>query len=166
MFQQIRRFTQAALAAAAFAIALASPAVANDVNVTTGMTLAGGPLAIHGYDPVAYFTQNKPVLGKAVYSVKHGSGVYRFASEANKETFERSPERYLPQYGGYCAYGTALGAKFDGDPRLFTIVGGKLYLNLNPAIQAKWKQDIPGNIAQADREWITIRTKSPADLTD
>lgn len=160
------RALRAAIAVAALLVAAVAPAMANDVSASTGMTLAGGPLAIHGYDPVAYFTQGQPRIGKAVHSYKHGEAVYRFTSEENKRAFQSAPERYLPQYGGYCAYGTALGAKFDGDPRLFKIVDGKLYFNLNPEIQQKWQEDIPGNILKANREWRRIRDKAPADLTD
>lgn len=161
-----RRGLRAVIALAALVVAIAAPAMANDVNTSTGMTLAGGPLAMHGFDPVAYFTQGQPRVGKAVFSSKYGEGVYRFISEENKKKFAAAPQRYAPQYGGYCAYGTALGAKFDGDPRLFTIVNGKLYFNLNPEIQQKWKEDIPGNIAKANRHWTRIRDKAPVDLTD
>lgn len=156
----------AAITLAVLVSAIAAPAIANDVNTSAGMTLAGGPLAIHGFDPVAYFTQGQARVGQAVFSYKYGEGVYRFVSEENKKKFAAAPQRYAPQYGGYCAYGTALGAKFDGDPRLFTIVDGKLYFNLNPAIQKKWMEDIPGNIAKANRHWTRIRDKAPVDLTD
>ena len=165
-FDRARRGLLAVLALAVFAMAGAAPAMANDVNVSACLTLAGGPLAIHGYDPVAYFTENRARLGQAVHSVKHGNAVYRFVSAANKSKFEANPERYLPQYGGFCAYGTALGAKFDGDPQLFTVVDGKLYFNLNPEILKKWRQDIPGYIVKADRQWRQIRDKAPAELTD
>ncbi len=161
-----RRRLQIVVALAAVLMASAAPAAANDVNTSTGMTLAGGPLAIHGYDSVAYFTQGQARVGKAVYSVKYGEAVYRFVSEANKKAFAAAPQRYAPQFGGYCAYGTALGAKFDGDPTLFKIVDGKLYFNLNPDIQKKWLEDVPGNIAKANREWVRIRDKEPAALTD
>ncbi|MBI1355483.1 MAG: hypothetical protein GC160_14150 [Acidobacteria bacterium] len=165
-FDRARRGILASLALAVLAVAGAAPASANDVNVSTGLTLAGGPLAIHGYDPVAYFTEDRARLGQAIHSAKHGNAVYRFVSAANKRKFEAEPERYLPQYGGFCAYGTALGAKFDGDPLLFTVVDGKLYFNLNPEILKKWRADIPGYIVKADRHWRRIRDKSPAELTD
>lgn len=155
----------ALVAIAALTLAGAAPVSANPVNTSEGMTLAGGPLAIHGYDPVAYFTEGRARVGKAVHSVKQGDAVYRFVSEANKQKFEANPQRYTPQYGGYCAYGVAVGAKFDGDPTLFKVVDGKLYFNLNPEIQQKWQEDIPGNIVKADANWPQIRDKAPADLT-
>ena len=148
---------------AAFGAVLAFGA-GHDVNVTTGMTGAKAPLAAHGYDPVAFFTQNRPVLGKAAHSAVHNGAAYRFASAANKAKFEANPSAYAPQFGGYCAYGVSVGAKFDGDPRLFKVVGGKLYFNLNPDIQSTWLKDVPGNIRKADSQWKKIRDVSPLDL--
>ena len=78
--------------------------------------------------------------------------------------FEANPGRYAPQYGGYCAFGVSVGAKFDGDPTLFRVVDGKLYFNLNPEIQTKWLKDIYGNIANANGNWAKIRDKSLAEL--
>ena len=137
----------------------------NHVNTSTGMTLAGAPLAIHGYDPVAYFTEGQARVGKAAFTAKHDGAAYRFASETNMKQFKRNPERYVPQYGGYCAFGVTVGAKFDGDPTLFRVVNGKLYFNLNPKIQGMWLKDIPGNITKADQSWTQIWGKAPADLS-
>jgi len=128
----------------------------DELNVVRGLSAAGAPLAVHGYDPVAYFTQGAPVLGSDAITVVHEGAAYRFASEAHKRLFEAGPERYLPQFGGYCAYGTALGKKFDGDPRLWTIHEGKLYLNLNPDILATFRENVPGNVAKAERNWMRI----------
>lgn len=154
------------MAAAALVLALSvSPAFANDrTNTSTGMTLAGAPLAIHGYDPVAYFTESKARVGMAKFTATHDGAAYRFVSQANKEAFERNPERYVPQYGGFCAFGVSVGAKFDGDPTLWRVVDNKLYFNLNPDIQANWSKDVPGNITKADGNWTRIRDKAPADL--
>lgn len=145
---------------------LAGPAGAADYSVNTGqgMTLAGAPLAAHGYDVVAFFTEGEARLGSAEHSVAHGGGAYRFATKANLERFQKDPERYLPQYGGYCAYGVAVGAKFDGDPRVFAVVDGKLYFNLNPKIQETWEEDVKGNLAKAEANWPKIRAKAPAEL--
>lgn len=144
---------------------LATPAAAeHDVNLAAGMTLAGAPLAIHGYDPVAFFTEGKARLGDARYTVAHDDAAYRFVSEANQRKFERSPNRFLPQFGGFCAYGVAVGAKFDGDPRVFDVRDGKLFFNLNPEIQKTWHADVDGNIRKADETWPKIRTADPASL--
>ena len=145
-------------------VAGSMPLSATHTNTSSGMTLAGAPLAIRGYDPVAYFDEGRARVGKAVFTATHGDGAYRFVSEANKQKFEKNPERYVPQYGGYCAFGVSVGAKFDGDPTLFKVLSGKLYFNLNPEIQAAWVKDIPGNIAKADGNWAQIRDKAPSEL--
>ncbi len=106
-----------------------------DTNISNGLTLKGPGLAIHGYDVVAYFTQGQPTVGDAQYSVAHNDATYRFSSQAHLDTFKGNPEKYAPLYGGYCAYGVSVGAKFDGDPHLWKIVDGALYLNLNKQIQ-------------------------------
>lgn len=134
------------------------------VNTSQGLTLAGPPLAIRGYDAVAYFTDGRPTLGSAEFSVAHDGATYRFASKANLKTFKKSPDRYAPQFGGFCAFGVSVGAKFDGDPTLWKIVDGKLYLNLNQDIQGNWLKDLDGNIRKADSNWSKIRDVAPASL--
>lgn len=151
-------------AALALTLAGSLPLGAVHVNASTGMTLAGAPLAIHGYDAVAYFDDGAARIGKAAHTATHGNAAFRFVSEANKKKFESNPARYAPQYGGYCAFGVAVGAKFDGDPTLFRIVDDKLYLNLNTDIQATWQKDIAGNIVKADGNWTQIRDKAPSEL--
>ncbi len=133
---------------------------ADEINISSGATLAGPGLAVRGYDVVAYFTTGKPVLGSDKFAQAHGGATYRFASQANLDAFKADPAKYEPAFGGFCAYGVALGKKFDGDPLLWKIVGGKLYLNLNSDIQAKWGEDIAGNIAKADGNWSDIRSTS------
>jgi len=155
---------RAGVVAVFVAMLFGSAAHAQQVNTTQGLTAAGAPLAIHGYDPVAFFTENRARIGKAAFAAAYQGAAYRFVSQANKEKFEKDPQHFVPQYGGFCAYGVAIGAKFDGDPQLFRIVANKLYLNLSPDIQAKWQQDVPGNITKADRNWLQIRDKAPADL--
>ena len=83
-------------------LAIATFAYAQDTqNVSAGLTGAGAPLAIHGYDPVAYFTAGLPAQGSAKFTATHDGAAYRFASEANKKAFERNPTKYLPQFGGF-----------------------------------------------------------------
>ncbi len=136
-----------------------------ETNVSSGLTAAGPGLAVHGYDVVAYFTESRPKAGRAKYSTVYQDATYRFASAEHLEAFEAEPERYVPRYGGYCAYGVAVGAKFDGDPRLWRIVDGKLYLNLNEDIQKTWERNIPRYIKKADRNWTRIANKTPAELS-
>lgn len=149
------------LAATALAFSVSA---ADNVNVSSGLTLAGGPLALRGYDAVAYFEDSAAVRGKADHSVLHEGTVYRFASARHKAAFEADPERYLPAYGGFCAFGVAVGAKFDGDPEVFRVVDGRLYLNLNGGIQEKWEEDVEGNVAKADRNWSKIRDTPVSQL--
>jgi len=116
--------------------------------------------AIRGYDPVAYFTENNPVKGSPAYQVAHNGSTFHFASQANRDLFRADPARYAPQYGGFCAYGTAAGYKAAIDPAAYSIVDGKLYLNYNADIQKKWRADIPGYIAKADKNWPTVATQT------
>lgn len=125
---------------------------------------AAGPLnlnaqgvALHGHDPVAYFMDGKPIKGTAELSASSNGAVYWFANAANRQAFQANPSRYEPQYGGYCAYGVAQGAKPDIDPNAFVIVDGKLYLNLSPGVQKRWQADVPGYITQANKNWMSLK---------
>src|SRR5690606_23466638 len=117
-----------------------------------------------GYDLVSYHKGEKPVRGDGKNVVVIDGTTYLFASEENKKAFERDPERYLPAYGGYCAFGVAINKKFVGDPEVWKIVDGTLYLNLDKNIQSNWNQDIQGNITKADWNWTGIKDKSPDEL--
>jgi YHS domain-containing protein len=127
---------------------------------------AAGPLnldargvAIRGYDPVAYFTDGKPMAGRPELSAGAGAATYWFSSEKNLQAFKANPSQYEPQYGGYCAYGVAQGAKPEIDPAAFKIVDGKLYLNLSPAVQQRWLADVPGFIERANQNWPALKDK-------
>ena len=87
--------------------------------------------AVQGYDVVAYFTESKPVKGTKEFTVYHSGESWYFSSAENLKTFKASPEKYKPQFGGYCAYGMSRGYKAKTDPEAWTIVDGKLYLNYN-----------------------------------
>ena len=106
--------------------------------------------AIRGYDTVAYFTQGKPVDGSDDFTTEWQGATWRFSSQEHLDLFEGDPERYAPQYGGYCAYGVARGGLVKIEPELWAIVDGKLYLNYDDDVQEKWERDIPGFIASAD----------------
>jgi YHS domain-containing protein len=110
-------------------------------------------VALKGFDPVSYFVDAKPSQGMEKFMAKHDGATYLFASEKNRDAFVASPEKYAPQYGGYCAYGAAKGGKFDIDPMAYTVIDGKLYLNKNKDVQKLWSADVPGFISQADRNW-------------
>ncbi|MEQ8823169.1 MAG: YHS domain-containing (seleno)protein [Filomicrobium sp.] len=150
-------------------IASTGPVLAGpEVNTGTGAVLVAGKpapgLAVHGFDVVAYFSKGKPVQGDAKFAVVHKEATYRFASQDNLDTFKANPAKYEPAYGGYCAYGVAVGAKFDGDPRFWKIVDGKLYLNLSSDIQQAWNKDISGNIKMAEANWPKLADKLPSEI--
>jgi YHS domain-containing protein len=119
---------------------------------------------LSGYDPVAYFTDGKPMRGSGFHVTDFKGVTYAFTSKKHKKAFEANPEKYVPVYGGFCAYGVAVGKKFVADPEVWKIVDGKLYLNLDRDIQSKWKKDIPGYIETADANWMKIKEKAPSDL--
>lgn len=113
-------------------------------------------LGLKGYDPVAYLTDGRPIKGQETFTATHDGVTYRFASSEHKRQFLAEPAKYVPQYGGYCAMGVALGKKLPIDPEAFRIVDGKLYLNVNKDVQRDWVKDIPGNIARADAQWPAL----------
>ncbi|MEZ4825748.1 MAG: YHS domain-containing (seleno)protein [Bacteroidia bacterium] len=113
--------------------------------------------AIKGYDPVAYFTEGKAVKGAEPYSFKWKDATWYFSSPENLATFKANPEKYAPQYGGYCAYGVADGHKASITPEAFTILDGKLYLNYNQQIHERWNKDQQGYIKTADEKWGTVK---------
>lgn len=110
-------------------------------------------IALGGYDPVAFFTDGKPTHGDPGVTSTYKGATYHFASKAHKTQFEANPEKYVPQFGGYCAYGAALGALFPVDISTWQVRNGKLYLNLNPAIAAEFNKDPAGHIAKAEKNW-------------
>lgn len=124
----------------------------------------GNDVILAGHDPVAYFTENRPVKGSAEYTAAYNGAVYRFASAGNRDTFQANPRKYAPVYGGYCAFGTTLGKKFQVDGKAFRVVDGRLYVNKNLEVYETWKKDVPGNITKADRRWPEIRNVSPDAL--
>ncbi len=145
--------TRAVFRRLSFALALSFVSVAacaGVINETDGVGLKG-------YDPVAYFSQHKAVAGSKDITSAHDGVTYRFATVEDRDAFAANPEHYLPQYGGFCAYGVAQGAKADIDPNAFTIVDDKLYLNHDKSVQSKWNKDIPGFIGKAEANWPEVQ---------
>lgn len=132
----------------AFSSAYAVPSVNNAPGVT-----------LKGYDTVGYFTQGKPVKGSKQYEYEWMGAKWHFSSAENRDLFAKNPEKYAPQYGGYCAYAVSQGVTADIDPEAWKIVNGKLYLNLSQSVAKIWSKDIPGYIAKADKNWPTLRDK-------
>jgi YHS domain-containing protein len=110
-------------------------------------------IGLKGYDPVAYFTRGEPTPGVDQYTYRWKGVSYRFASADDLQLFKANPEKYLPQYGGYCAYAMSLNRIADISPSEWTIVDGKLYLNNGFFAQSLWSLNRSGNIASGDRNW-------------
>ena len=109
--------------------------------------------AIRGVDPVAYFAGKGPVDGDSDFSHEWKGARWLFASAENRDKFAADPERYAPQYGGYCAWAVSQGYTASIDPEAWSLVDGKLYLNYSLSVRETWNQDIPGNIAKANANW-------------
>jgi YHS domain-containing protein len=137
---------------------------AYDELSTSSLNIDAKGVALKGYDPVSYFTSGGPVQGKSDLSEKHEGAAYWFASAGNRDTFKANPARYTPAYGGFCAMGVALDQKLDVNPLLWRVVDGKLYLNVHKEAQARWLEDVKGNLAQADKNWPRIKDRAPNTL--
>lgn len=138
-----------------------------------GFTMAGGALAgdqyvdktgfaVSGYDVVSYFDlpqsevgqpQPSPLPGQAGITADYNGATFAFASEANRDRFLADPAAFVPQYDGHCAYGVAKGGKVPGNPTLWRIVDGKLYLNITKNVVGFWEEDIPGNLTLSETNW-------------
>lgn len=114
--------------------------------------------AIGGYDPVAYFSVKMPVKGAKELATEWNGATWYFSSESNLNAFKAEPLKYVPQYGGYCAYGTAEGHKAPTQPDAWTIVDGKLYLNYNLEVKRYWMEDQAKLIVKADSNWTVIKS--------
>jgi|SaaInlStandDraft_7_1057024.scaffolds.fasta_scaffold03651_3 YHS domain-containing protein len=145
-------------------VALVIGLFANGAIASMGNGTENSTPVMGGYDPVSYFTAGEPQRGSGFHTATHEGGTYLFASKANKKMFEANPEKYAPQFGGYCAYGVAVGKKFYSDPTIWKVVDGKLYLNLDKKIQAKWNEDMKGHINKAHSNWKGIEHKHPSEL--
>ena len=137
-----------------------APLLAAILSLAAGAAAALEPVfstssegAIRGYDPVAYFTEGRPVEGESAHRIEWKGAVWSFASAGNRAAFEADPEKYAPRYGGYCAWAVSRGYTASIDPEAWRIVDGALYLNYSRSVQARWEKDVPGNIARADRHW-------------
>jgi len=121
-------------------------------------------LAIKGYDPVAYFTEAKPVQGSSQFTAEHLGATYYFSSAQHQSLFKGNPDKYAPQYGGYCAFGVSKEYKFDIDPEAWAVVDDKLYLNLNKKVQTRWVPNKEELIVEADTIWTQIVDKPVTEL--
>jgi YHS domain-containing protein len=117
-----------------------------------------------GYDVVAYHTQGKAMRGTGFHAADYEGVTYLFTSKENRSHFLKDPDKYVPQFGGYCAFGAAMGKKLYADPTVWKLVDGKLFLNVDSKIQKKFEKDLSGNIAKADANWPKLIDQSPEGI--
>jgi len=117
-------------------------------------------IALSGYDPVAFFTEKKPVHGDPGITASYEGATYLFSSKKHQAKFESNPSKYAPQYGGFCAFGASVGALFPVEVDTWQIRDGKLYLNLNPGILKAFNKDFKGNVSKADQNWPDLAKKN------
>lgn len=113
-------------------------------------------IAINGYDPVAYFTQQKAVEGNAKHALKWKGATWHFSSAQNKAMFEATPTKFAPQFGGYCAYAVSYGSTATTEPTAWSIVKNKLYLNYSVGVKRRWDTDQKGYIKKANKNWPNV----------
>jgi len=115
--------------------------------------------AINGYDPVAYFRDGKPQEGSSDFQLNWQGATWQFKTAENRAAFEKSPETYAPQYGGFCAWAVSQGYTAPTVPEAWDIVDGKLYLNNSVGVQSVWRKQRAENILSANRKWPGLRDK-------
>lgn len=120
---------------------------------------------INGYDPVAFFTDNKPVKGNASYSYNYEDATYYFASQEHLDLFKNNPEKYKPQFGAWCAYAVSLGRTAPIDVKTFSIVNGRLVIQHNQKAVRGWNEDVQGNLKLADRYWPRVTANGGKQIT-
>jgi len=125
---------------------------------TSAVFIADGK-AIKGYDPVAFFTESRAVMGKDSLRYQWQGASWCFASRKDLESFTANPEKFAPQYGGYCAYGTAQGHKAPTQVETWSVIDGKLYFNYNLKVKEAWSKDRTAMIQKADRNWPGLKDK-------
>lgn len=123
-------------------------------------------LALKGYDPTAYFIESAPAPGKPEFTTEWNGAKWQFTSAENRAAFVKEPEKYAPQYGGYCAWAVGHGYTADTDPEAWKVVDGKLYLNYNKDVAKKWNEDIPKYVAAGDQNWHDLAGKAEESRKD
>jgi hypothetical protein len=135
---------------------LVAAALAFSIGTAEARTNTQGGAAIDGYDPVAYHTESRPVLGKREFTHRWDNATWRFASAQNRDLFAANPQRYAPAYGGFCAYAVSEGYTATIEPNAWRIVDGRLFLNYSTEVRARWEQDASGRISRGDANWPGI----------
>jgi hypothetical protein len=114
-------------------------------------------VAIQGYDPVAYFTENRAIKGINDYAYIWNEAEWHFSNPENRDLFAQNPERYAPQFGGHCANGISKGKLVAADPEQWTIVDGKLYMNYNRQARDAWRESKTTMIEEAEKNWAKMK---------
>ncbi|UOM33429.1 YHS domain-containing (seleno)protein [Acuticoccus sp. I52.16.1] len=158
----MKRFALAALVAVATVPAMAGEQYVNSTGYANS-----------GYDVVAYFEleqapvggeQPPAVPGSSEFTATYNGATFAFADAQNLARFEADPQKYAPQYDGHCAYGVTKGGKVPGNPNLWRIVDGKLYLNITPNVVSFWEEDVPGNLAVSEEKWPAIESGAASTM--
>jgi YHS domain-containing protein len=139
-------------------LALALPALAQSQTKSL-LNLDKTGVAIQGYDPVAFFTDHKPVLGKPELPARHNGAIYYFASKEHRDLFKADPGKYEPAFGGYCAYGVSRNKLVAIDVEAFQIVEGRLLLQYSKGVRNDFNKDTRGNLTKADANWPALLEK-------
>lgn len=134
----------------------ASPIFCRTALAASPEIFSTGGSAINGIDTVAYFGGNGPVAGLSDHTLMWRGAAWKFASATNMASFEMDPEKFAPQYGGYCAFAMSKGALATTDPAAWTIYEERLFLNYSINVRAIWQEDVPGNIERANGFWPGI----------
>jgi len=117
-------------------------------------------VAIQSYDPVAFFTDHKPMKGDQKFLLKHDGAIYFFASKEHKDLFKADPAKYMPEFGGYCAYGVSRNKLVEIDVNAFQIVDGKLLLQYSKGVRDDFNKDPKGNLVKAAANWVGLLEKN------
>jgi len=136
-------------------LGLSLPVLAKD----TVYTSVFNNRAISGYDAVSYFSDAGPVKGSKKFKTRYMNAEWRFASQENLDAFLQAPEKFAPQYGGYCAWAVSEGYTAKGDPKQWNIHNDKLYLNYNADIKLKWEADMANHIERGNINWPNVLEK-------
>lgn len=116
-------------------------------------------VGLQGYDPVAFYTIKQPVKGRVEFESSHGGARFRFASKKHKELFDEDPEKYAPQFGGWCAYGVSRGVLVPIQIEAWQIVDGRLLMQKSRGVRDDFNEDPSGNLSKADAQWPRLLEK-------
>ncbi len=137
----------------ALAVLIAGGVAAYQMYYKTSGPQEDPPVAAYGHDPVAYYKRGYATPGSEDLAYVYDGARWYFANEENRETFKKNPEKYTPEYGGYCAFMMARGRAVPSNPKLWKIVDGNLYMNCSIQMHIAWQQNLHALIRQADEHW-------------